>query len=353
MLIFAIVYDIIIIVFFGGMDYDSFRDGRTETLAQQSPKETAGIERCKVSRFSTFRFTPSAAFCYNTIIVFFNSPTHKLTHSMKKLLLSSIAAIAAATAFADGDIQLSSSIIPLPEKNGSFSDVSSIGYPVRHIYYMISEEEFDAYASAPSPSKAVYNAFLDGNLGEELIYDEVTTNGFSDIYLSEILDEEGFPYAFYYGPGENAYFAAIYTYTNETTGAFYYIAQTTNIVTLTEEEIDALPTPFGAKRWIYDIAVNAGRWEMIAPLEIECTNIAVSGGTVTVTYQVSDLSGFAVGSTVNFSVAYSLARNASGELATETLSGTINSIDATASTFTATLSPPANTTSLFILGIDD
>lgn len=271
-----------------------------------------------------------------------------------KLLLSSIAAIAAATALVAtaANVELNSSAtdyLPLPATDGSFSDVSSEGYPVRHIYFIISEEEFDEYTSAASPSAAVYKAFLADELGEALIYDDITTAGYTDINLDELYDEDGFSYGDYFGPGEDAYFAAIYTYTNETTGAFYYIAQPTN--TVTSESF---------LHWaaIDDIALNAGRWEVVAaappaPLEIECTNIAVSGGTVTVTYQVSDISGFAVGSTVNFSVAYSLARNASGALATETLSGTINSIDASASTFTATLSPPANTTSLFFLGIDD
>ena len=285
---------------------------------------------------------------------------------MKTLLLSSIAAIAAATAVfgADADIHITASApdpLPMPEEDGAFSDVSSRGYPVRHIYYIISESEYTAYTAAPSPSEAVYNAFLAGNLGEACLYDETTEAGNSNFNLSEIFyyhdaeyDEDVY-YDEYFCNGENAYFAGIFTYTNDT-GTSYYIAQTTNIVTLTDEEIDA--QPFGTEQWIYNIAANAGRWEVVsaappAPLEIECTNIAVSGGTVTVTYQVSDLSGFAVGNTVNFSVAYSLARNASGERATETLSGTINSINTEASTFTATLSPPANTSSLFILGIED
>lgn len=282
-----------------------------------------------------------------------------------KLLLSSIAAIAAATALVAtaANITLNSSLedLPLPNDDGSFSEISSNGHSVRHIYYIISEEEHTAYTNAVMPSEAIFNAFLAGEIGEVCLSDEVTTDGYSAISLDEIfyyydeVNDIEFCYDKYFGYGEKAFFAVICTYTNETTGTSYYIAQTTNTVTLTAQELDANPFDIRA---IDDIAANAGRWEVVAaappaPLEIECTNIAVSGGTVTVTYQVSDISGFAVGSTVNFSVAYSLARNASGALATETLSGTINSIDASASTFTATLSPPANTTSLFILGIDD
>jgi hypothetical protein len=280
-----------------------------------------------------------------------------------KLLLSSITAIAAAMAIA-ADIQLTSSLdeIPLPEEDGAFSSDSSEGYPVRHIYYIISNAEYVAFTASPSPSEAVYNAFIAGNLGEASLYDATTEDGYSDFFLSEIFyyhdaeyDEDVY-YDEYFDDGDTAYFAAIYIYTNTDTGKSYYIARPVCTTTPTEKELDI--NPFLPASRIINIATGAGRWEVIAPtppapLEIECTNIAVSGGTVTVTYQVSDISGFAVGSTVNFSVAYSLARNASGALATETLSGTINSIDATASTFTATLSPPANTTSLFILGIDD
>lgn len=195
---------------------------------------------------------------------------------MKRLLptLSLAAAFAAATEAFGADIELSSSTIPLPAADGSFSEVSSMGYPVRHIYYMLSEEEFNAYTNAPSPTEAIYNAFLAGELGEACLTNAVITTGFSDIYLSEVLDEYDCPYSLYYEPGDNAYFAAIYTYTNETTGAFYYIAQPTNTVTLTDEEIDALPTPFGAKRWIYDIAINAGRWEVVEPRSFTVMSLA-------------------------------------------------------------------------------
>lgn len=212
--------------------------------------------------------------------------------------LTLAAALAAATAAfgadmpADIHILSSADDLPLPAADGSFSDVSSRGHPVRHIYYMISEDEFYDYTSASSPSEAIYNAFLVGELGEACLTNAIITTGYSDIYLSKILDEDECPYSLYYGFGENAYFAAIYTYTNETTGAFYYIAQPTNIVTLTEEEIDALETPFGAERKINNIAIAGGRWEVIAPppLEIRCTALSLAEGAVSATYEISDYS---------------------------------------------------------------
>lgn len=336
MLIFAKRFGIIIYVFFGGMDYDSFRDGRTETLAQQSPKETAGIERCKASRFSTFRFTPSVAFCYNTVIVFFNSPTHKLTHSMKKLLLSSIAAIAAATAaFGWNELVVFSGVIYMPEHDGAFS-AENVGTNAHFFACVVDEGTYLRYVNNP---EGLYRTYCDGTFDEadEKRLGHTNEDGF---YRGILIDELS---------ADTYYVAMIASYTPIGDTRTYYIAKVKSgeYTEDDEEHFKDLRIDLNPTEWSYIDSAPP------APLEIECTNIAVSGGTVTVTYQVSDLSGFAVGGTVNFSVAYSLARNASGALATETLSGTINSIDATASTFTATLSPPANTTSLFILGIDD
>lgn len=273
-----------------------------------------------------------------------------------KLLLSSIAAIATATAAFAFEISLSSGTIPFPNEDGSFSETSTQGRSVRHAYYLITAGKYANYMVSDSPSNAIYADFLAGADGWTTIVDYPSiTSGFSVFDLSSFIsDENWFDY------DEEVYLAAVFVNVNELKPATNFIARAISFRTPTEEDDDEAMDEEGVafNLMINNIATDAGRWEVVAaappaPLEIECTNIAVSGGTVTVTYQVSDISGFAVGSTVNFSVAYSLARNASGALATETLSGTINSIDATASTFTATLSPPANTTSLFILGIDD
>ena len=189
---------------------------------------------------------------------------------MKHLLLSTLAAIAAATAAFGANIQITSSAddLPLPNRDGSFSENSSRGHSVRHIYYIISEAEYATYTNAASPSEAVYNAFLVGELGEACIFDEIKTNGYSNINLNEIFwyrdDASGqdVNYDKYYGNGTNACFAAIYTYTNKNTGAFYYIAQPTNTVTLTDQELAA--NPFAHRR-ITDIAINGGRWEVVEP----------------------------------------------------------------------------------------
>lgn len=272
---------------------------------------------------------------------------------MKKLLLSSIAAIAAATVASAFEICLTSGTIPLPNADGSFSEETTKGHSVRHVYSVLSTEKYNEYISSTTSAADIYADFLSGDADLDVFLDEVTTEGRTRLWaLSDYIDENK-----WWDYDEDACFACVFIYEDDNRLTTNYIARAVSVHTPSIEDDD---NGWGMEMEcdIYDIALSAGRWEVVAaappaPLEIECTNIAVSGGTVTVTYQVSDLSGFAVGSTVNFSVAYSLARNASGALATETLSGTINSIDASASTFTATLSPPANTTSLFILGIDD
>lgn len=253
-----------------------------------------------------------------------------------KLLLSSIAAIAAATAaLGFNEIVVSSGLLYVPDSNGVFT-TESVGTNALFFACTVDEATYLRYAD---DSAGLYQAYGDGEFAnaEEQIIKKTKTEGY---YRGTLVD--GFP-------ADTYYVVMVATYASTADGKDYYIAKAASGVYTDEAEENFADLLF---------SLDPTGWSYVseeppAPLVIECTGIAVSGGTVTVTYQVSDLSGFAVGSTVNFSVAYSLARNASGELATETLSGTINSIDATASTFTATLSPPANTTSLFILGIDD
>ena len=260
------------------------------------------------------------------------------------------------------NIQLVSSPaeIPLPLQNGYFSNISSEGYPVEHAYYIISEDDYTAYTNTASPSEAIFEDYLDANkdFGEECIYDEIVTDGYTDIYLGNIFyyyDEQkkiNVNYDKYFGYGTNACFVAIYVYSNETSGVTYYIAEPLCISTPTEYE--AMVNPFDIPV-ISDIAINAGRWQLLhnEPPSITCTDLCVTGGVVSATYSISEfsrLNEIVSGEETSVIVAADLARTTQTNLAASVAA--TNSVD---STFTFSFNPAEQNwtnSTLFIFGVE-
>ena len=275
---------------------------------------------------------------------------------MQKTLLTFLAVISIAHSSLGVNVELVSSedTIPLPNPDGSFSETSSEGYMVEHVYYIISEEEYAAFINSDSPSAAIYNAHVNKQIGEVCIYNETTTDGFSVVYLDEIfryfdaINNENVYYDTYFGFQTNACFVALYICSNE--NGTYYIAEP--LCEVTPAEKDYLP-------WVpmvfNNIAINAGRWEVIynEPPSITCTDLCVTGGVVSATYSISEfsrLNEIVSNEETSVIVAADLARTTETNLAASVTA--TNSVD---STFTFSFNPAEQNwtnSTLFILGVE-
>lgn len=280
---------------------------------------------------------------------------------MKKKLQVLFAGIIVASSAVGVNIQLFSSTrnypLPLPEGNGSFSEISSEGFSVRHLYYIISEEDYIGYTNAASPSIAIFEDFLtpEKTIGEVCLYDEIVTSGSSELYLDEIPryydveEDDDVCYDTYFGYNTNACFAAIYIYTNDT--AVYYIAEPLCLTTPTREEAEvSFKIPF-----IPNIALNAGRWEVIynEPPSITCTDLCVTGGVVSATYSISEfsrLNEIVSNEETSVIVAADLARTTQTNLA-----ASVTATNSGESTFTFSFNPAEQNwtnSTLFIFGVE-
>lgn len=212
---------------------------------------------------------------------------------MKRSIFPLFAAtLLAGTAFAF-EITLSSGMIPLPEADGSFSATETTdGVPVLHAYYIIPQAKFTAYTGADSSAAAIYNDFIAGAVGwTEVITYPSWDWGHSEFDLSVIFDDNDCEWLDY---DTDVFFAAVFVHEDLSKPATNYIARAFSIHTPTqaEDDYEIQENWMELEVRVLNIAIDAGRWEVIAPapLEIRCTEFSLDSGNVRAAYEVSEYS---------------------------------------------------------------
>lgn len=262
---------------------------------------------------------------------------------MKTKILSVISAFlfAGASALAQGMFTLSSGMLDLPNRDGSFSGQSSAGASVSHTYYHISAADFAAFSSADA--KAIYEAHIANGIPGKF-HDETVTKGYTRIYPDDDPDLEL--------EEDIEYFAAVFTY--EADNRVFYIARVfeSALNAESEDEFDWFYTS------VFDIATSAGRWRYVGddipaePPAVECTAFSVANGVVSATYSISDFSR--LGEIVeNGSATASIARDVSGASGLAAVAATVTATDATASSFTVEFAAPEGWNTLFLFGFGE
>ena len=269
---------------------------------------------------------------------------------MKKSLFILCAAMLAAGVACAFEISLYSGKIPLPGQNGSFTDKSTLGHSVHHAYLVLTAEKYIYYTNSTSMAADIFADYLSLSQGMDLFFDETTTDGYTILpRLSEYIDEDN-----WWGYDEDAYFAGIFIYVDESLRT-NYIARAVSVHTpLESEDVNEWGLEIGVKRSIENIAVDAGKWQVIynEPPSITCTDLCVTGGVVSATYSISEFSRLnevVSGEETSVIVAADLARTTQTNLAASVTA--TNSVD---STFTFSFNPAEQNwtnSTLFIFGV--
>ena len=249
------------------------------------------------------------------------------------------------------DIGLYSGEIPLPDQNGDFTGQSTLGHSVYHAYFTLTPEKYAAYTNSTTAAADIYADYLSSSQEMVLFFDETTTRGSSTVpRLSGLIDDDD-----WWDYDEDAYLAGLFVYVDEINNT-NYIARAVSVHTpLESEDVNDWGLEIGVRRWINDIAVDAGRWEVIysGPPTIACTDLCVTGGVVSATYSISALSRLkeiSSGEATSVIVAADLARTTQTNLAASVTA--TNSVD---STFTISFNPAEQNwtnSTLFIFGVE-
>ena len=197
---------------------------------------------------------------------------------MKRIIAAFFYAFFAALSFGV-EIELRSSGVLVPNPDGSFVDATTRDRNVRHAYFILDADSYAAYQEADDTAAAIYGDFLKGSLGVETVFDQIVTQGYSNVKLkNQPWNSAEYGQTFfddYFGYDEDAYFAAVFVY--EDAGVTYYIASLGYVRTYSEEEED--DDLFGTGVLIEDMAYGAGHWNVIRPVSaITFDNGAGEGG---------------------------------------------------------------------------
>lgn len=213
-----------------------------------------------------------------------------MTLKLNRVLASCLGSLLALQSFAF-DFSISSGYLELPNPDGSFSgNYPESGKPVTHAYCILSAASYSIYQNSPENLFTDFvNSRADGGTnGLTIVYDKdiysPIIRGNSTLPLGEdTMDSIGLEFGDYFDYESHAYFGGIFIYTNDVTGAYYYIANVATATTPSQEEDE--DTLGGVNVQIPDLATSVGAWTLLNPPAPDLVNIRFcdsdSGVTVT------------------------------------------------------------------------